>query len=329
VFAGVAAATVALAVVAISAPSLGATSGSTLTSSTKSPASTKSTAVGTSSVAVGTSSTSVQATPVENDDDPDVERVSDTVNAIHVTFVDESRGRTIPVTVYYPVAAGVYPLVVFAHGYASSAATYATLEQDVAAAGFVIAAPDFPLSSTAVTSEPVRDPVAQATDVSFVIDSLLDSATRPTELANRIAATHVGVIGHSDGGITAAGVAYNSDYADSRIGAAVILSGAAVSFPGDWFTTSSPPLLAIHGDADEVNPFGASEAIFDGATGPKWLVKVLGGSHLGPFTTDPSEASVSVLVADFLHAQLEGDAGAASRIDSDAETGSLALVDQG
>ncbi len=271
----------------------------------------------------------MEATLAENADDPNVERMSDTVNAIHVTFVDDSRGRTIPVTRYYPTAVGGYPLVVFAHGYASSAATYATLEQEVAAAGFVVAAPDFPLSSTAITSEPIRDPVAQAADVSFVIDSLLDSATRPTELANEIAATSVGVIGHSDGGITVAGIAYNSDYADSRIGAAVILSGAEVSFPGDWFTTASRPLLAIHGDADEVNPFGASQAIFDGATGPKWLVKVLGGSHLGPFTTDPSEASVSVLVADFLHAQLQGDADAASRIDADADTGSLTLAAQG
>ena len=180
-----------------------------------------------------------------------------------------------------------------------SAATYATLEQEVAGAGLVVAAVDFPLSSTAVTNDPVRDPVAQATDVSFVISSLLDAATRPVELTNRIAATPVGVIGHSDGGITAAGVAYNSEYTDPRNGAAAVLSGAEAFFPGDWFTTASPPLLAIHGDADEVNPFGASAAIFDGATASKWLVKVSGGSHLGPFTTDPSVDSVSALVADF------------------------------
>ena len=262
-------------------------------------------------------------------DNPDVERVSDTLNEVDATFVDASRGRTIPVTVYYPAEAGAYPLVVFAPGYAVSAATYATLEQEVAGAGFVLVAPDFPLSSTAVTSDPIRDPVAQATDVSFVINSLLDPATRPSALADRIALTRVGVIGHSDGGITAAGVAYNSEYADSRIGAAVVLSGAEAFFPGDWFTTASPPLLAVHGDSDEVNPFGASQTIFDGATGPKWLVKVVGGSHLGPFTTDSSVDSVSVLVADFLRAELQGDPAAAPRVDSDANTGSLALVAQG
>jgi hypothetical protein len=273
------------------------------------------------------------ATALENlaalADDANVERVSDTVNEVDATLVDDARARTIGVTIYYPAAAGAYPLVVFAPGYAVSAATYETLEEGVAGAGFVLAAVDFPLSSTAVTSNPVRDPVAQATDVSFVITSLLDSATRPRELANRIAATPVGVIGQSDGGITAAGVAYNSEYADSRIGAAAILSGADAFFPGDWFTTASPPLLAIHGDADEVNPFGASESIFDGATGSKWLVKVLGGSHLGPFTTDPSVDSVSALVADFLHAELQGDTAAASRIDTDANSSPLALVAQG
>jgi hypothetical protein len=40
-------------------------------------------------------------------------------------------------------------------------------------------------------------------------------------------------------------------------------------------------LLAVHGDADEANPFASSETLFDGATASKWLVKVSGGSHQG------------------------------------------------
>ena len=76
----------------------------------------------------------------------------------------------------------------------------------------------------------------------------------------------VGVVGHSDGGVTAAAVAYNDAVADSRIGAAVVLSGAEIAYPGGWFTRQSPPLLAIHGDADEVNPYWASEQLFADAT---------------------------------------------------------------
>jgi fermentation-respiration switch protein FrsA (DUF1100 family) len=296
---------------------------------------TSSTSLATSSTSVSISSTATEAaaepervTPAEvpEADEVEAEPLSDSVNVLHVTYVDANRGRTVPVTVYYPTAPGTFPLVVFAHGYAASAATYELLEQDVATAGFVVAAPDFPLSSSAVTGNPTRDPVAQAADVSFVVDSILDAGTRPAPLADTIASTAIGVIGHSDGGITAAGVAYNSEYADARVGAAVILSGAAALFPGAWFTSASPPLLAIHGDADGMNPYWSSEALFAGATGPKWLVTVVGGSHGGPFTTDPSETSVAVLVADFLRAQLLGDAEAESRLASDAETGSLTLA---
>ena len=114
-----------------------------------------------------------------------------------------------------------------------------------------------------------------------------------------------------------------------RVGAAVILSGAAVMYSGSWFTTASPPLLAIHGDADEVNPYWSSEQLFAEAQGSKWLVTVLGGSHTGPFTTGDVEPAVATLIADFLHAELAGDRAAAARIEPDANAEGLALAGSG
>ena len=264
------------------------------------------------------------------------------VGVTHVTYFDATRGRTIAVTLRYPVMGtaggdevtdeiadvGNYPLVVFAHGFAVSAETYAALEHELAEAGFVVAAPDFPRTSSAVTDAPDEDDVAnQATDVSFVITELLDPSTVPDGLSGAIADTPVGVVGHSDGGVTAAAVAYNSSVADPRVGAAVILSGAEARYDGTWFTTQSPALLAIHGTADEVNPLGSSEQLYADATGTKMLVTVDGGSHLGPFTTDAVEPVVGTLVADFLHAHLQGDAAAASRLPDDANVaGALTLA---
>ena len=121
----------------------------------------------------------------------------------------------------------------------------------------------------------------------MIITSLLDTATRPAPLTGLIADGKVAVIGHSDGGVSAAGVAFNDEYSDPRIGAAVILSGAEGFFPGSWFEVRSPALLAIQGTADEVNPFGASQTLYADATGAKWLVGVTDGSHTSPFTTDP------------------------------------------
>ena len=256
------------------------------------------------------------------------------VTETQVADVDDSRGgRRITVTVLSPLApAGrTFPLVVFAHGFGVSAGTYATLEHQVAAAGFVVAAPEFPYTSSMSGNSLDRgDVVNQAADVSLVITELLDPATVPDTVRGLIAtSTPVGVIGHSDGGITAAAVAYNASAADPRIGAAVILSGAATMYPGPWFTTASPPLLAIHGNADDINPYAASQQLYADATGPKWLVTVLGGSHLGPFTTDTVEPAVATLVTDFLHAQLQDDTTATARIASDANADGLTLTADG
>ena len=76
-----------------------------------------------------------------------------------------------------------------------------------------------------------------------------------------------------------------------------------------------------------MNPLESSEQLFDDATGSKMLVTVDGGSHLGPFTTDPSEPEVGALVADFLRAHLSGDAVAAQRLGNDADVpGVLSLA---
>lgn len=277
------------------------------------------------------------------------------VGVLHLTVTDPSRPapdrdgstsggpRTIGVTLRYPTmgpasdpeAAGViadvgsYPLVVFSPGFDVSADTYARLEHQMAAAGFVVAAPDFPGTSSALSGAPDEDDVAnQATDVSFVISSLLDPVTVPDQLAGTISSAKVGVVGHSDGGVTTAAVAFNSSVADPRIGAAVVLSGAEARYPGSWFAAASSPMLLVHATADEVNPFASSQTLYDDdATGPKMLVSVLGGSHLGPFTTDPEEPQVATLVTDYLRAELDHDGAAQSRIVADANApGALSLV---
>ena len=165
-----------------------------------------------------------------------VESAPYAVRTVVTTMYDTTRDRTITVTVYAPDTDGEFPLVVMVHGFAAAASDYETLDTQLAAAGFVVAAPDFPRSSRAVTTSPSRDIVEQATDVSFVLDQLLNLETVPTALFGSIDDGPVAVMGHSDGGVTAAGVAFNAAAADPRIGAAVIMSGGAFGFSGSWFT---------------------------------------------------------------------------------------------
>ena len=269
------------------------------------------------------------------------------VGVVRVTLVDTSRAvgargptpaspeRPLRVTIRYPTEAGAASpaaesadaaaiagpraLVVFAHGFALTDQTYPRFLHDLAASGFVVADPEFPLSSSALPGPASDDVVEQARDLGFVADRVLDRATRPAPLLPVVFGDKLGVIGHSDGGVTAVGFAANSCCADPRVGAAVILSGAIARFPGGWFTTAAPPVLVLHGDADEVNPLSSSQGVYIAARAPKLFAVVRGGSHIGAFEDDSSRPAVVAFVADFLSAYVLGDAAAASRLVSDAD----------
>jgi predicted dienelactone hydrolase len=131
----------------------------------------------------------------------------------------------------------------------------------------------------------------------------------------------VGVIGHSDGGVTAGAVAFASQARDLRVGAAALLSGARADFGGAWFPAGSPALLAIHGDADGVNPFVASQTIYssDRSGSPRYLVAVPGGGH-DAFVASRTRDAIAALVADFFRAYLAGDNDARARLASDASS---------
>ena len=85
---------------------------------------------------------------------------SKSVATTTMTFVDTSRStppwdgmpgkpsRTLVTTIWYPARAsgeGPYPLIVFAHGLGASPQEYQQLLTAWAAAGYVVAAPLFPL----------------------------------------------------------------------------------------------------------------------------------------------------------------------------------------
>ena len=71
-------------------------------------------------------------------------------------------------------AAGPFPLVVFAHGLGGTPQDYITLLTAWASAGFVVAAPLFPLSNANVPVGPDAGHVVnQPKDMSYVIDSVL------------------------------------------------------------------------------------------------------------------------------------------------------------
>ncbi|HMD56571.1 MAG TPA: hypothetical protein VKG82_03775 [Solirubrobacteraceae bacterium] len=207
------------------------------------------------------------------------------------------------------LAGGPYPLVVFGHGLAVTPQTYTRLLRSWAQAGFVVAAPLFPLASADSPGGPDEaDVINQPTDMSFVISSMLalnQSGTGP--LAGLINPAEIAVAGHSDGAETALAVAYSRRYHDPRVRAAVILSGAEMSGIGGYsFPQGSPPLLAVQGTADNFNEPRYTYAYFKQARRPKFLLRLQGAGHLAPYTSQqPQLSTVEQVTSAFLDGYLE------------------------
>ena len=215
-------------------------------------------------------------------------------------------------------AAGPFPLIVFAHGFDITPGPYRRMLQAWARAGYVVAAPTFPLTNSGAPGGPREsDLVNQPRDVSFVISRMLAAgASRRGTLSGLIQARRIAVSGQSDGGSTALAVAYNSHFVDHRIRAAMILSGAEIpGVNGYDFPAPAPPLLATQGTADTSNAPRSTYRYFRVAPRPKFLLSLLGAPHLGPYTSQqPQLGIVERESLAFLDRYLKHQRGARARM---------------
>jgi dienelactone hydrolase len=213
-------------------------------------------------------------------------------------------------------SSGPFPLIVFGHGFNVTPAIYARLLQAWASAGYVVAAPIFPLGNgNAPGGADESDIVNQPADMSFVITRMLAaSAAAHGTLARLVDPHEIAVSGQSDGGVTALATAYDSRYVDRRIDAAVILSGAEI-LDGPYFRGPNPPLLASQGTSDVINLPQNTYDFFRAAPAPKFLLRLLGAPHLGPYTNEqPQLGVVSRVSVAFLDRYLKHLPGARGRL---------------
>lgn len=98
------------------------------------------------------------------------------------------------------------------------------LAEGLASRGYVVAAPDHPLTRRRAASRRIEDVVQQPADLRIVIDRLLASRAgeRPFD---QIDPQRIGVMGLSLGGMTATLAAFHPRLRDPRIGAAVSIAG--------------------------------------------------------------------------------------------------------
>jgi dienelactone hydrolase len=258
------------------------------------------------------------------------------VGQLTETFVDESRPtdsgsgegnaptRTLVTEIRYPQGDGPFPLVVLAHGQTGHPSKFNQLMTAWASAGFVVAAPVFPLTSNQASFETVGDYVNQPADFSFVIDRMLASSDDDGPLAGRIDREHIGVAGLSLGGSTVYGIAFDGCCRDDRVDAALVMAGYLLPFDGaNEFP--SVPLLIIHGNGD-----ARGREPYQMASPPKYLMTLERPTHSPPFedTPDPADELVVTVTVDFWNAYLHGQRAAIDALSTDAVVPGAATLEQ-
>ena len=201
-----------------------------------------------------------------------------------------STPRVLVTYVRYPTRGHApFPLIVFAHGFALTPHVYWRLLDTWTRAGYVVAAPVFPVESANASGGPDQSDLDnEPGDIRFVISRLL-AATSP--LRGLVDPSEIAVAGQSDGAVAALAAAYDRRFRDRRIDAALILSGAApIGFADP--VAGSPPLLAVQGTSDPINSPSTTADYYRRMHRPKFLLWLLGATHLPPYTTNDRWAAV-------------------------------------
>ncbi|MEH6583360.1 MAG: neocarzinostatin apoprotein domain-containing protein [Halioglobus sp.] len=255
------------------------------------------------------------------------------VSILETVFVDDTRTtpatgefpalatRTLETTVFMPEGAGKFPLLFFSHGLGATPGVYASLIEEVAAAGFIVVAPVFPLTNTNAPAGPdASDTQQQPGDISFLIDAVTAAATKqeaPFDV--RIDLENIGTFGHSNGGITTLGVIANSCCRDPRIDAAVSLSAPAAPYNnGEFDFSTSVPLMLVHGTLDVLVPYEESVRVFNQVEMAKGIVTLNEVGHSGfVVPTGPGFDTTANTIVDFFRAHLQKNSAAAQRLQAE------------
>jgi dienelactone hydrolase len=264
-----------------------------------------------------------------------------TVSRITETFVDRSRPtddpdharsaptRTLVTDIYIPAGTGPYPLILQAHGADGDARKFSQLARAWARHGYVVAIPNFPLTSDVSGGAVViGDYVNQPADLHFVLDQVLHLAATPTApLAGKIDSRHIGLSGLSLGGATAYGFGFNTCCHDPRIKAVIIMSGIKLPFGDDPYVFDKP-ILIFHGTADPVLEYSTAGPVYASAAHPKYFVTLLDAGHAPPYedTPDPHDDIVIATTLDFWNTYLNAQPMARAHLLTDANHPPLSSI---
>jgi hypothetical protein len=176
----------------------------------------------------------------------------------------ELSNRTFPTSVWHPEKEERnYPLVIHSHGYVVSAANY-------------------PLTAGGTLGGPNADDlVNQPTDVSFLIDSLLQFSGSDKPFAGELDPSRIALMGYPLGGITTTLATYHPRLRDPRVAAAISITGPSAGLVSKFYETTDVPFMMIAGTLDALIDFEYNAAVIPKRVQNSVLIGIEGGAHLG------------------------------------------------
>jgi dipeptidyl aminopeptidase/acylaminoacyl peptidase len=262
------------------------------------------------------------------------------------TFVDDARAtpangsfpgapsRTIETKIYRPVPPGDgedgdgFPLIVFSHGIDDDDERYEAVLAEWAASGYVVAAPNFPLSRKDAPGGPtLADLDNQPGDLQFVTEEVRRLAAEAGHELEGLVGDETALAGKSFGAITTLNAVYGPDPVAGPVDAVVSMAGGLDDRTG--LDGADTPLLLIHGEDDERVPYQSSVDVFAAANPPKYFLTLIDEGHTGAYNGGDSAVEVLVPQAslDFFDAYLKGDDDALERLTSDYDVAGVATLD--
>ena len=172
--------------------------------------------------------------------------------------------------------------MIYSHGFMSHRWEGEYLAEHLASHGFLVAAPDYPLTNGDAPGEPnPADVVEQPADVAFLIDSVVALRGEERPFDGEVDRERIGAMGLSLGGLTTTLVAFHPRLRDERIVAAISIAGPSGFFSRRFFENGDLPSLMIAGTHDAMVPYEVNgPPILERApTGA--LLSIEGGSHVG------------------------------------------------
>ncbi|MFT6992706.1 MAG: dienelactone hydrolase [Paraglaciecola sp.] len=217
------------------------------------------------------------------------------VGSYDFVLVDESRvtmangdapgisNRTFPTTIWYPEKGeGDYPLVIHSHGFVSERTDLAYIAELLASHGYVVAAANYPLTAGGTPGGPNADDlVNQPTDVSFLIDSLLQLSGSDKPFAGELDPSRIALMGYSLGGMTTTLATYHPRLRDERVAAAISIAGLSTGLVSKFYETTDVPFMMIAGTFDALIDFEYNAALIPQQVQNSVLIEIEGGTHLG------------------------------------------------